>query len=240
VSFRGVYLVDGFELLEIFERDAASGDLTAVQNMVNRVEFINPEGEVEGLYGTTSIVISPDGRHLYTAAHLEDAVSVFSREATTGELTFVQVIKDGKSGANGLEGAVSAIVSTDGRHVYVTAFEDDALTVFARDEATGSLAFVEDLKDGKRGVDGLDRPWSVAVSPDGAFVYTVGLNDNALVAFARESATGRLTPAQLLRDDVDGVDGLGGAISIAVSPDGRHVYAVSVSDAAVSVFSVAE
>ncbi len=41
----------------------------------------------------------------------------------------------------------------------------------------------------------------------------------------------------MLRDGVGGVDGLFGARSVTVSPDGAHVYAAGVSDDAVAVFS---
>ena len=53
-----------------------------------------------------------------------------SRDVATGRLTFVQVLKDGVGGVDGLYGADSVTVSPDGSQVYATGYYDDALAVF--------------------------------------------------------------------------------------------------------------
>ena len=135
-------------------------------------------------------------------------MAVFQRNVATGQLTFVQVLKDGVGGVDGLYGANSVTVSPDGSHVYATGYSDNALAVFQRDVATGQLTFVQVLKDGVGGVDGLYGANSVTVSPDGSHVYATGFSDNALAVFRRDVATGQLTFVQVLKDGVGGVDGL--------------------------------
>ena len=55
--------------------------------------------------------------------------------------------------------------------------------------------------------------------------------------FSRNVLTGTLTYVEMQKDGVGEVDGLGGAHSVTVSPDGRHVYAAANIDDAVAVFS---
>ena len=64
-------------------------------------------GGVGGLGRAISVTVSPDGRHVYAAGQFDDAVVVFSRNSTTGALTFVEVQKDGVGGVDGLDGASS-------------------------------------------------------------------------------------------------------------------------------------
>jgi hypothetical protein len=110
------------------------------------------------------------------------------------------------------------------------------VAVFSRNAATGMLSFVEALVDGVGGVDGLAEAWSVAVSPDGANVYASGKLDNAVAVFRRDAATGRLSFVEAQLDGAGGVEGLGGAWLVAVSPDGASVYAAGASDDAIAHF----
>jgi 6-phosphogluconolactonase (cycloisomerase 2 family) len=192
---------------------------------------------VDGLAGARSVALSPDGAHVYVASERDDAVAVFARNAGTGMLTFVEVEKDGVGGVDGLADAQWVTLSPDGAHVYVaSAPPDDAVAVFARNAMTGALTFVEAEKDGVGGVDGLDGARAVAVSPDGAHVYVASDADAAVAVFSRSAGTGALTFVETKQDGVGGVDGLGGARSVAVSPDGAHVYVEGVADGEIAVF----
>ncbi len=163
---------------------------------------------------------------------------VFSRDATTGELSFVETLFDDLDGVDGIRGAWSLALSPDGEDVYVAGRDDDAVAVFNRDTATGTLAFLEAHFDGLGGVDGLARAVSVAVSPDGAHVFATGLLDDALTLFRRDPMTGALDFLEAHFDGMDAVDGLDSPGGLAVSPDGAHVYATSLLDDAVAVFAV--
>ena len=216
----------------VFSRDTATGTLTFVEAIQDG------ENGVDGIDDVYSVSVTPDGKHVYATGGVDDAVAVFERNTTTGRLGFVEAVKDGQGGVDGLDAAAAVTVSADGRHVFAVGYLDDAIAVFSRDEATGELAFLQVLKDGLEGVDGLDTAQWVAASPDGKHVYVAGGNgDDALAVFSRDATSGELIFSQVLRDDDGGVDGLNGAYSVAVSPDGRNVYAVGYHDDAVAAFS---
>lgn len=216
------------DTVAVFARDVESGGLEFVEVERNGV------GGVDGVDGAVSVALSPDGRHLYVASFV--AVAVFARDVESGELEFVEVKRNGVGGVEGLLGAESVTVSPDGRHVYVAAYSDDALAVFSRDAESGELEFVE-AERGGAGADGLGGAQSVTVSPDGRHVYVASFFENAVVVFSRATQSGAVDFVKAERDEVGIVDGLFGSESVAVSPDGRHVYVAAYFDSSVAVFA---
>lgn len=77
-------------------------------------------------------------------------------------------------------------VSPDGKLVYVTGSDDDAVAVFTRNSTTSSLTYLGAHLDGVDGVDGLNGAASIAASPDGKHIYVASFNANALATFSVE------------------------------------------------------
>jgi len=214
----------------IFGRNATAGVLTYQGSVRDGV------GGVDGLDGASSVVVSPDGKHVYVAGLDDDAVAIFIRNATTGMLTYVDVVQDGVSGVDGLDGARSVVVSPNGAHVYVASVDEDALSGFIRNATTGALTYFGSFKDGGI-VDDLDGAISVTLSPDGEYVYVAAMSDDAVTIFDRNTSTGTLNYVGVVKDGVGGVDGLAGARSVTVSPDGMHVYVAGYDANSVAIFS---
>jgi 6-phosphogluconolactonase (cycloisomerase 2 family) len=191
---------------------------------------------VAGLNGPQSLTLSPDEKHLYVASEISNSVAIFSRNPTSGTLTFTGFVQNGGP-VQGLGGAYSIAISPNNRHAYVTGYTDDSLAVFSRSLSNGSLTFLEVHRDGVGGVDGLNGANSVAVSPDGAHVYVAGRLDAAVATFSRNPTSGTLTYQGMAKNGVNGVTGLNGARALAVSPDGKQVYVASQFDDALAVFS---
>ena len=158
-------------------------------------------GGVDGLYGVISVTVSPDGKYVYSAYVTDDAVAAFGRNATTGELTFVEDEKDGTGGVDGFDRAASIALNPDGKRLYVAAKNDDALAVFSQNAMVGNLTFIEIVEDGEGG-DGLDGATSVTVSPDGDHVYATSNQDHTLTVFIRNGTTGNLAFVEAQKDGV--------------------------------------
>ena len=214
-------VVAWFALLEVAVIGADDPVLTFVEAQRDGV------GGVDGLDGAWSVTVSPDGKHLYAASIFDNAVAVFSRNSTTGALSFVEVQRDGVGGVDGLERARWVTISPDGKHLYAAGPSESAVAVFSRNSTTGALTFVEVQRDDVGGVDGLDSVGSVTVSSDGKHLYAAGTGERTVAVFARNSTTGALTFVEVQRDGVGGVDGLAGVSSVIVSPDGKHLYVAS-------------
>ena len=218
------------DAVAVFRRDPGSGALTPIQVQKDGVDG------VDGIAYASALALSPDGAHLYVAGSRDDAVAVFSRDANTGLLTFVEAQKQGVAGVEGIGLARAVVVSPDGSHVYVAGQRDDAIAVFRRNALTGWLTFVEVKREGVDGVDGIAGPLGLAISPDGRQLYVAAGDQSAVTVFARDAGTGRLRLADVEKDNGATDVGLSGIHSVTVSPDGAHVYAAAQGDSAIAVF----
>ncbi len=229
---------------------AADGDLNFVECLkdtgsLGGTNCLSPTG-TDGLDGAFAVTVSPDDRHVYVGGFTDDAIATFSRNDTTGRLSFVELDKDGLGGVDGLDGIRDLTISGDGGFVYATGIIDGAVAVFSRDPASGALSFIEVQKDGVGGVDGMAGATGVTISPDGRNVYVGGFNDDAVAIFSRNQNSGKLTFVSCLEDtgglsatcpSTGGVDGLKTAWFTTFSPDGRFAYVSGPNDDAIATFS---
>jgi 6-phosphogluconolactonase (cycloisomerase 2 family) len=201
------------QVVQIFARDALTGALSFVDAF-----SLIPDPV---LHVWNQVVVSPDGAHVYVTDFGNDAVMKLTRVPATGEVgPPLQMVLDGNPGIDGLAGASGAAMSPDGRFLYVGGYNEDAVAVFARDPATGDLAFVEAKFEGVDGVAGLAGPLGMAVSPDGLNLYVASQLTTTGVVFARDLASGTLSFVQMVTEGTGG----GRAQWLAVGPDGRNVY----------------
>lgn len=131
-------------------------------------------------------------------------------------------------------------ISPDGRHAYVASYGSHGLAVFRRARRTGHLEQLPGRRGCVRHEGGrfcgagraMGGPVSIAISADGRNVYVVSAGSDALSIFRRNRRTGVLTQLSGESGCVSQRPGggcvLGRALneptSVAVSPDGSHVY----------------
>lgn len=144
-----------------------------------------------------------------------------------------------------LSGPTALALAPDGRHAYVTSESLDAILAFERNRASGRLSFIAQYDAAQTDFSPalLDGPMDVRVSPDGDHVYVASKNDDALVVFARSSASGALSFVENQENGVLGAaeaeatnSGLVGVRKLLVSPDGAFVYAAGTGANGVAVF----
>ena len=144
------------------------------------------------------------GEHAYVTGGGDDAVSWYERNASTGALSYVGMLKDGVDGVDGLDGVWDLTLSVDGQNAYVAGVLDSAVTWYDRNASTGALSYAGILRNGVNGAGGLYGASSVALSADGNYAYVTGRDDDAVSWYSRNASTGALTYEGILRDGVDG------------------------------------
>jgi len=247
--------------IAVFTRDPSTGSLAQPPGTTGCIVGVSTSGctSALALASPEGMAISADGNDVYVAAALSGALDTFSRNASTGALTQLAggagcIVDTALSGCTvGLQvgGADAVAVSPDDDDVYVTSFLSNSVTAFTRTATTGQLSqqtgtsacAIYVLAVGCSLARAFSAPEGLAVSPDGASVYTTAFASGALDVFNRgesgaliqkprgpgcmtTSAIAECTPAR----------GLLGASSAAVSPDGRYVYSAAFASNAVAVF----
>ena len=193
--------------------------------------------------------MSADGRSVYVAG--QTSLAAFARRpggvlrqlsGRSGCIDYHVIVGEPRANARCGSGKLlwptSLALSPDGRNLYLASWAFDPhgdrsdnysdLAVFVRDRTTGALRQLSCLGPSTRGGCTAGRalygPESVVVSPDGRNVY-VG-SDGGLAVFARDARSGALRQpsgsAGALRQP--------GIAALAVSADGRNVYAVTSSN----------
>lgn len=142
----------------------------------------NGENGVSALNAASAIAIAADGAHLYVVSPFDDALGVFERNADTGSLTFVNSHSGENSGIGTFSGALALAASPDGGHLYLADTLSEELLLLRRDRDDGSLSLLERHSGNTPGA-ALNRIATIAVSPDGAQVYTASLLDPQIDAF---------------------------------------------------------
>jgi DNA-binding beta-propeller fold protein YncE len=201
------------------------------------------------------IAAAPDGKSVLAVAR-NSGLQNFLRDGSgvltdAGCIGFVQ----GCPGGHGMGKPWDLAVAPDGKAVLVATTDPGGLAVFHRNGSTGAIAqamlgnkngcFVQDGSDGCIQGRSVADARGVAVSPDGRDVYLAAAGSGAIASFSRDPDTNHVR--QL--DGSDGCvsyDGSGGLCGpgkllqsvqdVVTSPDGRNVYAVSESNAAVLTF----
>jgi DNA-binding beta-propeller fold protein YncE len=201
------------------------------------------------------LAISRDGRSAYLVADSNpegieaDAVDVFDRDPATGALTqkpgaegcLAASGRDGCAKLTQLFDAHQAVVSPDGRNVYVAG--EPGVVAFARDPTTGALTPLGGAAEciGGTGVRapcqrgrGLAGADSLAFSPDGAELYVTSNAHPTVAVLRRDPVTGAISEAAGAAGCVVSAPGprrcgakgaaQGSAYGIVASGDGRGVY----------------
>jgi DNA-binding beta-propeller fold protein YncE len=203
--------------------------------------MVNPKG----------VVVSPDGKSVYVVAAKTGSIVRFDRLAPDGQIVFAGCLSNAgeapcdKLPETPLQGAEDVTVSPDGNSVYVTAIGASAVSHFFRDEegrisyggCVGSVAgnSCEDLP-----FEPLDLPRSVAVSPDGKSVYVASVGSESVSHFFR-APQGQIVFDGCVNgtgaENCTAAAGIAGASDVAVSPDGKSVYATAIGDGSIVHFT---
>jgi DNA-binding beta-propeller fold protein YncE len=167
------------------------------------------------------------------AAFAVAAIGAPAATAAPGSLSFQQTFSPFQ-----LNNASDTVVSPDGKHVYATAFAsgDGSVIAASRNPTTGELTLIDDYLEVDPEIEGIGGAEAIAISPDGKHVYVAGYDTDSIAMFERNATSGALNMTEAYFDGEGGVTHLGGAMDVAVSPDGATVYAAGFDDDGLTVF----
>jgi DNA-binding beta-propeller fold protein YncE len=245
-----------------FNRNTTGGAITQPSGALGCVSETGAGtcADGHGLDTAIAVAVSPDGKSVYVASGGSQStlgsVARFKRNTTGGAINqpagTAGCISETGSGpcanGHGLVGPNSVALSPDGKSVYVTSGGKDAVVRLNRNTTTGAITQPATtagcVSETGSGIcadgNGLDGAHSVAVSPDGKSVYVASLSSHA-VAHLDRNTTGAITQPSGTAGCVSqgGAEGCANghalveAQGVAVSPDGKSVYAASADSDAV-------
>jgi DNA-binding beta-propeller fold protein YncE len=248
-----VYVVSaGSDALAVLARNRRTGALRQLSGADGCISQRPGGGCLVGraLNEPTSVAVSPNGEHVYVAGRrFPSGLAVFNR-AADGSLTQPRgtagcVSHRGGSGcaaARGISAPEEVAVSPDSRHVLVAGMQSNAVATLSQGPNGLSQADGEAGCIANGGAEGCARgralagPVDLAISADGRSVYTASSVGDAVASLRRDRRTGALTQAFGRSRCISQKGGAGRCVrgraldevwGVAVSPDGRNVYAVS-------------
>ncbi|MCM1483683.1 MAG: lactonase family protein [Muribaculaceae bacterium] len=133
--------------------------------------------------GPRHMVFNSRADRAYLIGEISDSVTVFSYDGST--LTPIQHIAADTAQAHG---AADIHLSPDGRHLYASLrLKHEGIATFAVDSVSGLLTLLDHTPT-------LSHPRNFLITPSGRFLIVAAKNADAVQVFARNPATGLLTP----------------------------------------------
>lgn len=220
-----------------YTRDPVTGLLTPKGCLVEIATEGGPCTANKALGGASDAALTPDGKQLVVAARTYSTLVVFNRDAAAGTLAQAGCFQNREPTGDDVipdpdEEEFEEELEEDEEDFEEEEFEEEEVD---EEEGSGLLPGCEPAK-------AVAYPQAVTTSTDGNAVFVVG--GDSLAAFQRDPLTGNLRQfacAENYRSYRSCTDtrGLGSAVAVAASPDGRNLYVPDVGTGSVTTFGAA-
>lgn len=222
-----LYVVSLYSEGVLLSRDPDTGLLKFVETFTT--------GETN--QGASDVIISNDNNYVVVSNHRHNRINVYSRNATTGQLSLLNSYYDNVGPFTNLLGIFPLIAAPGSNYILGAAFNEDTLNTFEIDNL-GQLSQVELLHDKDIGVEGLDSVYASALSPNKKFLYTGSLIEGAITQFSIDDVTGALSYVDAYLDTSPDYSGLESITQMKIGPDNRFLYTVSLFTDGIGVFDI--
>ena len=169
----------GLDKILIYELDVEKGTLMPADP---------PFVEVKPGAGPRHFTFHPNGEFAYVINELNETVTAFAYDPSSGALTEIQTIPTLPTGFEGESYCAEVRAHPSGKFLYGSNRGHDSIVVFRIDPVKGTLTFVEhetaDIK----------WPRNFNIDPTGEFCLVANQNGNSVVVFRIDSETGALEP----------------------------------------------
>jgi 6-phosphogluconolactonase len=223
-----LYAVHGdFSDISAFGVDQTTGKLSAINRRST------------GGKNPVHLAIDPTNRFVVVANHITSTLALLPREpdGSLGEL--VDLVKlEGKIGPHRVEQPFAKPHQTEfdpsGKFIAVPDKGLDRIFTFRIDGENRKLIQVGNPVEAREGAG----PRHIAFHPNGRLAYVINELDSTVTAYRFDPATGALEPFQLLSALPDHFTGNSRGSEIAISADGRFLYASNRGYDSIAMFSV--
>ncbi|HEY6417905.1 MAG TPA: beta-propeller fold lactonase family protein [Candidatus Binataceae bacterium] len=149
----------------------------------------------------------PGGSFAYSTNFGDAMVSEFSRNTTTGVLTFLGVVT-----AGAVSGPKGIAITPGNSFLYVANFADGKIYEFSINGSTGKLTSIGSVDNGSK-----SGPQFIAISPNGSFLWVTGGGDGSVTSY-KIAANGKLTAIK------NPLVGFSAPLGIVVDPGGTFLF----------------
>ena len=203
---KSVYVTTGVNSILIFDRNVSTGALTA-------------NGTINSLYQPQGIAISANGENVYTTNPYQSLQTIFSvittysRNTTTGAITFVSQIATGFSGTQIASTNPTGIcISADGKNAYVCNTSTNEIAEFNRNVSNGGLSLITQPVFT---IPAGNAPYGIVISSDGKSVYSTN---------SQASPSANWTVSIFDRNVSTGILSGSSTITVGTNPYGIAIY----------------
>jgi 6-phosphogluconolactonase len=137
--------------------------------------------------GPRHVAIHPGGRFVYVNTELNGGLAVFKLDPASGNLSLVRKFSTFASDYAGQKSGGEIGLSPDGRFLYSTNRNENTVSVYRVDPATGDLSEIQRLDAGGK------QPWAFSFDRTGKWLLVANQASDTVAVFGRDPGTGKLT-----------------------------------------------
>jgi 6-phosphogluconolactonase len=169
----------GLDKVMIYRFDAKTGNLKAGKQ---------PWAQLEPGAGPRHLAFHPKGTYFYVINELNSTLTAFAYDPLNGTLRSVQTVSTLPKGFSGHNDCADVHVSPSGKFLYGSNRGHDSIVVFAINENTGKLEYLEHAStQGK-------TPRNFTIDPTGRLLLAANQESDTIVTLHVDPLTGRLKP----------------------------------------------
>ena len=168
----------GLDKILLYRLDTKAGSLVANDP---------PFGKVKPGSGPRHLSFEPSGKFVYVNNEISSTLTGFRFEKRNGLMTEIETVSTLPKDFSGNNSTAETEVHPSGNFVYVSNRGHNSIAVFAIDQKTGRLTYVQhESTQGK-------TPRNFAIHPKGEFLLAENQGSDSIVVFRIDSKSGALT-----------------------------------------------
>ena len=169
----------GLDRVMIYRFDARNGKLRPAKE---------PWAQLEPGAGPRHLAFHPNGKFFYVINELNSTLNAYSYDPLHGTLRSMQTVSTLPKDYSGQNNCADLHVSPSGKFLYGSNRGHNSIVVFAVNENTGKLEYLEHASTGGK------TPRNFAIDPAGRFLLAANQASDTIVTLGIDQLTGRLKP----------------------------------------------